>query len=60
MQCRFTLNEPGVGPDGGGTVPCQISGGANFDADFCSGASKPSPHGRSSPREGRAERDLLE
>ena len=34
MQCRFTLKEPGVGPDGGGTVQCQISGGGNFDADF--------------------------
>jgi len=34
MLCRFTLNEPGVGPDKGGTVQCQLSTGGNFDASF--------------------------
>ena len=34
MLCRFTLNEPGVGPDKGGTVQCQLSTGGSFDATF--------------------------
>jgi hypothetical protein len=34
MSCRFTLNEPGVGPAGGGTVQCQLSTGGMFDASF--------------------------
>ncbi len=34
MLCRLTLNEPGVGPDKGGTVQCQLSTGGTFDADF--------------------------
>ena len=34
MLCDFTLNEPGVGPDGGGTVHCQLSSGGAFDAAF--------------------------
>ncbi|MGH7332886.1 MAG: hypothetical protein ACREKS_09115 [Candidatus Rokuibacteriota bacterium] len=34
MLCRFTLNEPGVGPDKGGTVQCQLSTGGTFDATF--------------------------
>ena len=34
MLCRFTLNEPGIGPDGGGTVQCQHSAGGSFDASF--------------------------
>ena len=34
MLCRFTLTEPGVGPDGGGTVQCQHSGGGVFNASF--------------------------
>jgi hypothetical protein len=34
MVCRFTLNEPGVGPDGGGTVQCQLAAGGTFDATF--------------------------
>ena len=34
MLCRFTLNEPGIGPDGGGTVQCQLSTGGAFDASF--------------------------
>ena len=38
MACRFTLNEPGVGPDGGGTVHCQLSTGGTIDGRFCSAA----------------------
>ena len=34
MLCHFTLKEPGVGPDGGGTVQCQLSAGGEFAADF--------------------------
>ena len=34
MVCRFTLSEPGVGPDKGGTVQCQLSTGGTFDATF--------------------------
>ena len=34
MFCRFTLKEPGVGPDGGGTVECQHSAGGLFAATF--------------------------
>ncbi len=34
MVCRFTLNEPGIGPDGGGTVQCQLSTGGLYDATF--------------------------
>jgi len=34
MACRFTLKEPGVGPDSGGHVRCDISTGGTFDADF--------------------------
>ena len=34
MLCRFTLNEPGIGLDGGGTVQCQHSAGGSFDAGF--------------------------
>ena len=34
MICRFRLNEPGVGPDGGGKVQCTVSSGATFDATF--------------------------
>jgi hypothetical protein len=28
------LNEPGVGPDKGGTVRCEVSSGGVFDASF--------------------------
>jgi hypothetical protein len=28
------LNEPGVGPDKGGTVRCEVSTGAEFNASF--------------------------
>jgi hypothetical protein len=34
MVCRFRLNEPGVGPDKGGTVRCDVSTGGVFDAKF--------------------------
>jgi hypothetical protein len=34
MVCRFQLNEPGVGPDKGGTVRCDLSTGGIFDASF--------------------------
>jgi hypothetical protein len=34
MACRFTLKEPGIGPDGGGSVQCQHSAGGAFDASF--------------------------
>ena len=34
MVCRFNLNEPGVGPDKGGTVRCELSTGGVFDASF--------------------------
>jgi hypothetical protein len=34
MTCQFTLNEPGVGPDKGGTVRCEVSTGAVFTASF--------------------------
>ena len=34
MVCRFVLNEPGVGPDSGGTVRCELSSGGTFDGKF--------------------------
>lgn len=34
MVCRLTLTEPGVGPDRGGTVRCDLSTGGVFDARF--------------------------
>jgi hypothetical protein len=34
MVCRFRLNEPGVGPDGGGAGQCQISEGGVIDVTF--------------------------
>jgi hypothetical protein len=34
LACRFRLNEPGVGPDKGGTAQCQLSTGGTFDARF--------------------------
>ena len=34
MVCRLTLTAPGVGPDGGGTVRCDLSTGGIFDARF--------------------------
>ncbi len=34
MVCRFLLNQPGVGPDGGGTAQCKLSTGGVIDARF--------------------------
>ena len=34
LQCRFLLNAPGIGPDGGGQVRCQVSSGGAFEASF--------------------------
>lgn len=34
MLCHFRLNEPGVGPDKGGTVRCEVSTGGVFDGRF--------------------------
>jgi hypothetical protein len=34
MVCRLTLSEPGVGPDKGGAVACDVSTGGIFDARF--------------------------
>lgn len=34
LVCRFTLKEPGVGPDGGGIVRCSLSSGGTFDATY--------------------------
>ena len=35
MICKFRLNEPGVGPDGGGTGKCDLSqGGGVIEAKF--------------------------
>jgi len=34
MVCRMTLNEPGVGPDSGGSIRCEISSGGTFVANF--------------------------
>jgi hypothetical protein len=34
MVCRLTLSEPGVGPDKGGAMTCDLSTGGIFDARF--------------------------
>ena len=34
MVCRFRLNQPGVGPDGGGTGKCELSAGGVIDVKF--------------------------
>ena len=34
LVCRLSLVEPGIGPDGGGTVKCEVSTGGIFDARF--------------------------
>ena len=35
MTCRFTLNEPGVGPDKGGTGRCEMTeGGGLIETQF--------------------------
>lgn len=34
MLCRLTLVEPGVGPDKGGAVRCELSSGGTFAGSF--------------------------
>jgi hypothetical protein len=34
MTCSFTLNEPGIGPDKGGTGRCEMAGGGLIDTRF--------------------------
>jgi hypothetical protein len=34
MICKLTLSEPGIGPDKGGAVKCDLSTGGVFDARF--------------------------
>ncbi len=34
LVCRFKLNEPGVGPDGGGSGRCELSRGGRIDVQF--------------------------
>jgi hypothetical protein len=34
MVCRFRLNEPGVGPDRGGSGRCELSQGGLIDTKF--------------------------
>jgi hypothetical protein len=34
MLCRFRLNEPGVGPHGGGAGTCQLSQGGTIELTF--------------------------
>jgi hypothetical protein len=34
MTCTFTLNEPGIGPDKGGTGRCEMVGGGLIDTQF--------------------------
>jgi hypothetical protein len=34
MTCRFKLNEPGIGPDKGGTGRCEIAEGGLIDTQF--------------------------
>jgi hypothetical protein len=34
MLCRFRLNEPGVGPHGGGTGTCELSQGGEIELTF--------------------------
>ncbi|HET7876456.1 MAG TPA: hypothetical protein VFN71_13130 [Methylomirabilota bacterium] len=34
LVCRFTLTQPGVGPDGGGTVQCGLSTGGTLEGRF--------------------------
>jgi hypothetical protein len=34
MVCRFILKEPGVGPDGGGRVRCELSTGGTIEGQF--------------------------
>ena len=34
LTCRFKLNEPGIGPDGGGAGQCELSTGGTIDFEF--------------------------
>jgi hypothetical protein len=34
LICRFRLNEPGIGPDRGGLVRCELSTGGTVDGQF--------------------------
>jgi hypothetical protein len=34
LLCRFRLNQPGIGPDAGGTVRCELSTGGTIDGSF--------------------------
>jgi hypothetical protein len=34
LICRFRLNEPGIGPDRGGSVLCELSTGGTLDGRF--------------------------
>ena len=34
LICRFRLNEPGIGPDRGGSVLCELSTGGTVDGRF--------------------------
>ena len=34
LDCRFVLNQPGVGPEAGGTMQCRLSTGGTIDARF--------------------------
>jgi len=34
MVCRFRLNEPGIGPDRGGSGRCELAQGGVIDAQF--------------------------
>jgi hypothetical protein len=34
LICRFRLNEPGIGPDRGGSVICELSTGGTLDGRF--------------------------
>jgi hypothetical protein len=34
LICRFRLNEPGIGPDRGGAVHCELSTGGTVDGRF--------------------------
>ncbi len=34
MVCRLRLNEPGVGPDSGGSAKCELSTGGTFVGSF--------------------------
>jgi len=37
MRCRFELESPSLGMNGGGAGKCQLAGGKTMDADFSAG-----------------------